>query len=387
MEEELIMNDEFSEETVSNIEAENDPLVAEPAETIGNVASENENESADTHEAASVQSTFETLESVGQRSTRKRAAAQSQAELAQESTLESVRRTKKILAGYVIGVERLELEDGKTSTCATLRVNTDKGRKYVVPFEEAFHDQIINTRTLDLNTENGMGQYVQRQRQMFARMFGVTLNFCVKRLIRDFQGTGHDLIVASRREACDILCANTFSTAGPLVKEGNSYKATILSVNNNSLAATYSGIDFVIQKYALTRRFANDLKEYYKPGDELEFVHEDLKIDDGSVSFTPNTIIVESRKAKENHYLLSHGAIAVAQISRIRRNTNGRIDIYAWLVDYDIPCRIVYLNPNDFGREPENGDSVQVIIDRFHENGYIDVRCRSMHGNAGFFIV
>ena len=46
MEEELIMNDEFSEETVSNIEAENDPLVAEPAETIGNVASENENESS-----------------------------------------------------------------------------------------------------------------------------------------------------------------------------------------------------------------------------------------------------------------------------------------------------------------------------------------------------
>lgn len=318
-----------------------------------------------------------------ERSDRETRIKNNQKELTNASALESVRRTKTILSGKIIGVEELTLNGNLVVTAAILGKNKTKMN---VPFEEMYTETVIDMSTVDLNTENGKKQYIQRQRQMLAKMLGLPIEMCILRVIKNYDGLGHDTILGSRREAAALLRDLSFNPDSPHCKEGEIYNAKIISVSPHSLAATFNGVDFVVPQSVLSNRFILDLQMYYKPGDKLPFRMDDLKITKDGVSFKANTLAAELQECRNRYGLITVNTIARAVITRIRRNNaSKRIEIYAWLPDYELPCRIVYMSPNDFGREIVSGDEVQVVISRFTENGYLEARCRSLHGNSSLF--
>ena len=307
--------------------------------------------------------------------------AENEKKASSESTIESMRRNKTFVKAKIVGVEEMTINEQFTICAAAIPL---KNMKFSIPFEEMYTTTVIDMSTVDLKTANGIKQYYARQKQMLTKMLGLTVDVCIKEVIPNYDGAGHEAIIASRREASAKLRDIMFDEKNARCKEGEFYEATIISVSPHSLAATFNGVDFVKQQNDLTERYLVDLQQHYKPGDKLAFQLEKIDRGEDNISITANTKASELKTARERQYLISANTVARGVITRIYK-AGDRINIFAWLPDYEMPCKIAFMNANDFGREPVSGDEVQVIINGFRESGYLDARCRSLHGSAGLF--
>ncbi len=300
-----------------------------------------------------------------------------------QKSLESALKQKNVMDGKVVGVEDIRI--GGTDTVAAA-VLLNQRIKVSIPYDEMYTSQVMDMSTVDLETAEGRRHYLGRQRQMLAKVIGLKLSLILTEIIPDAEGKGHDRILGSRKQAAEKLTRNYFMRIGPETKEGETCYATVLSVSPHSLAATFKGIDFVIQQHMLTNRYLIDLQTHYRPGDRIAFVMQNLKRNGDRVTFRANTLAAELEEMRSRWYMISVNTVAKAVITRVRRkNPNSRIDIYAYLPDYDFACKISRMSANDFGREIVSGDEVQVVITDFKESGYLEARIRSLHGNAGLF--
>ena len=308
-----------------------------------------------------------------------------QKQLSTESVVESIRIRKKILYGKIIGCEELTKDDDVT-VCASLLMKADNSVKVCVPFEEMFIDSPMDMSTVNTDTADGRKRFTARKKQMLAKMVGLDIPVRITDIEKNYDGEGHNLIYASRSEACRAMRSRAYYGKNPKIAEGQTYNATILTVSTHSLAASLEGIDFKCNQNTLTGRFLTDLQMHYQPGDSLPVMIRGIKFDGDNVELTVDTITPELEEARSRWYLISVGTIATATITRVRnRRSSDGIDITAWIEHYNMPCKIMYMDANSFGREPVLGDKVQVSIAGFLPNGYLSARCRALQGNAGIF--
>lgn len=305
--------------------------------------------------------------------------AENQAKLANESSIESIRRTRHILNGKIIAVSEATI-DSELKVCVSVLVEED----YIfhVPFEEMYNTEIIDMRTVDLTTENGKNAYRARQRQMLAKTIGLSIPIIIKHIVPDYDGNGHKLFIGSRKMAAEMIRKSAFNPERPRYRDGEYYEATVISVTSHSLAATFSGVDFVIQQHSLTERYLTDLQSHYHTNDRIPFLMKNLQINGDEVKFEADPKAAELRDALNRQYLIGVNTIAKAIITRIYSAGNN-INIYAWLPDYKMACKIPFMPANDFGKEMKSGDEIQVLITGFRNSGYLDAKIRSFDGNSG----
>lgn len=313
---------------------------------------------------------------------REASVVETQKKLSTESSLESVRRSGRILTGKVVGVENVVIGDTSHVAIAVFAKNETFQMKASIPFSEVYTSQVIDMSTVDLETVAGQKQYYNRQRQILSKMLGLDINFIVIDVLNDTDGYTDSVIIGSRRQASAKIIERAFAENG--VKVGDTYEATIISVSPHSLAATFCGVDFVKQQNDLTERYLIDLQRHYKAGDKLPFVLDDISRSGDSISISANTRKAEFAVFMERQRLINIDTIARGIITRIYK-VGDKINIYAWLPDYELPAKISYINANDFGRELKSGDEVQLLISGFTPRGYLDAKCRSLQGNTGLF--
>ena len=310
--------------------------------------------------------------------------ADAEKQMVHESVIESVRRTRKIIQGQIVGVEEYEIDE-VVSRCAV--VFTADGTKIVIPYGEMYTSNIMDMRSVNLESNNGFQDYLVRQGQILAKLNGLTVDLCIKQIIENYKESGIDLIVGSRKDALIRQQKTWFNPARPRITENEFYEATIISVAPKSLAATFHGVDFLIQLKTLTNRPVDSLQDFYKPGDKLPFYLSKITYNEaGEPVLHVNTIRAELEECRKRWRNISVGAIAKATITRVNRNrATDKSEFYAWIDGYNLACYIPYMDANDFGREVKLGDEVQVVVNRFRDNGYIEVRCKSLLGGATRF--
>lgn len=311
--------------------------------------------------------------------------AESQSKLATRSALETARRNGTVLEGTVIGISPLKYA-GESKICATVRF--DDGTMISVPFSEMYSNNIMDMSTVDTNTEAGMRLYLNRQRQMMSKMLGQNIPVCILEIFNEAGSENNSLsILASRKKALERIREICFFGRTPRYKVGEVYEGVITSVSPHSLAFNFGGVDVVRQQNVLTTRYVLDLQTYYHAGDKLKFKLEGIEADPKTkeVKLTVNTVAAELQDALARQVFIAPDTLCRCIITRIYNTKDNRINIFGWLPDYELPCKIAFMNANDFGREITSGDECQVYINGYRSSGFLNARVRSLHGNAGLF--
>lgn len=305
--------------------------------------------------------------------------AKRQGELARASAMEGLQKLGRMIEVEIVGVEEITSE-GRAAVCASAFTTEGESRtKVVIPFDMFYSRSLIDMSTVNLTTESGRQEYRRRQFQILAKTIGLKTPVCIIQTAEGETGTA----AASRKDALSLLRRSNF-IEDRKCKEGEIYTATVISVNPHGIGVTFAGVDASVPLATLTERYLMDVRTHYKVGDKVEFVMRDLKIEGEEVSFRFDTKSAELRRMQERHVLISAGTIARGVISRIYES-NGKLNIYAYLPGWDFAAKIPYMDANSFGREPKAGDGVLLVVEGFRPSGYLVARIRSHNGNSAMF--
>lgn len=295
----------------------------------------------------------------------------------QELNLKASIARHTIHHGQIFSIEDNTIYNGAATASAV--IITQSLSKIVIPFEEFWADTnaIIDKGTVDFGTEDGRRRYLARQRQVLSRLLGTSIDF----IIKSSEKTGSEnetYYIGSRKDANNRIMSRYFFTEPQRYTIGETYTGTVLSVNRNTLALSWNGIDIPLSKYAITERYADDLNSLYQPGDKIEFKLLEVNKDDGKFGLKVDVKGVELEKARSLHHLLSTNSVASGTITRIFKTSEGRITVYAALDGLPIPCTMKGIKPSDFGMEFKKGDKVQIIIQDFYKSGYVGGICKRL---------
>ena len=310
---------------------------------------------------------------------------EAQRKLASGSAIESVRRARKIIYGEVIGTQTLE-EKEETIVCAIIKMVEDPSVLMFVPFEEMYGVNPMDMSTADITTLNGQRKLNARKEQMLLKLIPLVIPVIIKKVIQG-ENPEERRIYASRAAACRILMERAYKSENPRIRKDETYDATVLSVSEFSMAATLYGVDFILKLSTLTNRYIRNLQEVYRPGDRIPVLVRDIVYEGDTISIDPDTLTPELNKAQSRWFMISPGTRAHATITKVKdASQKGKgINIVAWINGYNMPCKIKYMNANDFGREPIAGDSIRIRVVGFLPTKYIEAVCIGVNGNAGYF--
>ena len=309
---------------------------------------------------------------------------EAQKKLASGSSIESVRRVRKILSGEIIGTQNVADEETE-KICATIKMVEDESVIMFVPFEEMYTFSPLDKTTADETTEDGRKRLEVRKEQMLAKLITLKIPVTVKKVVPGEDGR-NGRIFASRADACRIQMQRAYRAENPQIKKGETYEATVLSVSDFSMAATLGGTDFILPLSRLTNRYITNLQNVYAPGDKIPVLVSGIREEDDRIIIDPDTITPELIEAQSRWYMIGPGTRAHATVTKVLPSQTGKgITIRAWIEGYNMPCKIQYMNANDFGREPISGDSIRIQVRGFLPGKYIDAVCIGVNGTAGYF--
>lgn len=241
----------------------------------------------------------------------------------------------------------------------------------------------LNMSNVNLESNNGRAQYRRRQRQFLEKMIGLDVNFIITAVENDGDQT---YALGSRAEANKVIQRMAFGGESPRYKEGDMVDATIISVADNSLALCLGGVDAVIGKFAVTNRYLQSLKSYYKVGDKIRLRIDSVSTDGDNIEIRVNPKAAELEESLKRYGMLKVGTAVLGTITLIYRvQGTNRINIYAWLEGWDLPCRVVNIAATEFGRAPVQGDTLRLTVIGYGSHGYVLCRCNGNYGNSSLF--
>lgn len=315
---------------------------------------------------------------------------ETQKQLVNQSAIESVRRARTQLLGEILGTQPMQINgEEEPVICAVVKMEADRKTLMYVPYEEMYVRDFLDMSTVNTNTLNGRRRLNERKEQILMKLTGLKIWVMIK-YIGEF-GEGENtrkIIFASRADACKVIQNRAFRSKNPLVKIGEMYDATVISVADKSLGVTLYGVDTVIWLANLTLQFKPTLVGAYQPGDIIPVIVKDITNDEnGYVKLRLDSKTPEKLEAQSRWDDIFIGARAHATITKVKppRGEQPGVDISAWIEGYDMPCKISYINANDFGREPISGDSVKIEVKGFRRDGYIEAIITGLNGNGGYF--
>lgn len=309
---------------------------------------------------------------------------EAQKQLASKSSIESVRRVRKILYGEIIGTQTI-VDEEKEKICATIKMIEDESVIMFVPFEDMYTFSPLDMSTADETTEDGRRRIQVRKEQMLAKLITLKIPVTIQKVIQGKEG-GNGSIFASRADACRIQMQRAYRTDNPQIRKGETYDATVLSVSDFSMAVTLGGTDFILPLSRLTNRYITNLQNVYAPGDKIPVLVNGIREEDERIIIDPDTITPELIEAQSRWYMIGPGTRAHATVTKVLPSQTGKgITIRAWIEGYNMPCKIQFMNANDFGREPISGDSIRIQVRGFLPGKYIDAVCIGVNGTAGYF--
>ena len=316
---------------------------------------------------------------------RARQLAAEQSAIANESALRSAIRSNRVFTEKVAAVE--EISVGNESVIAAI-VILEKVFKVIIPFNELFTNNPIDTSTVNLDTSDGRYNYMRRTRQFAERMIGGTIPFCITAAERD----GNNVIMlGSRARAMERQSRLFFGGDNPRYKAGDTVEVTLTSVNVHSVVALVGGVDVVIPQHRLTRRWLLDLHDGYKVGDTILAVITDVsRNENGAYSVSLDPIRVELDDAKSRYHIIKRNGRTKGIITNIIRRSNpqgdrGGMAIYAYLPSFDLFARIIRVDANSFGRKMTPGTQVMVRVIDHNDSGYLICEAMYDHGNNSMF--
>lgn len=309
--------------------------------------------------------------------------AEAQRAILRESALQSVRYTRTLITGKVVSVSEMVIDGENTVIASIMLPNKTLA---CIPYDDFYLTNIMDMSTVDLSSEEGKKEYFKRRKQMLTKNIGLEVSLCIKKILTNYDGYGHDLILGSRKEACERIREQFFRADNDKCKEGEEYQMTILSVAPHSLSATFKGVDFKIQQNSLTNRYLLNLRDHYYPGGQIKFILRNLDLGKNPVEFFPDTKAAELEEMKTRLWQIQDGSIAHAVITNVYKKSKKTVpDIYAYLPDYDLACKIPYVNAKNFGESLESGYECSVVITGRRDSGYLDARIIALLGTPNLF--
>lgn len=315
--------------------------------------------------------------------------------------LNTAMRRGSIVNGVVTGVEVHVVGDGaggnqQAVMIAVLLGEAGSQYKVLIPFGEFYQKNPIDMKTVDLTTEEGREEYVNRQRAMAQKLYELEIPLIITDMVlNDADGdTSFDYgISGSRRKALDIIERSNFGSENgePRIKEGDFVTATITSVSIYSVAAVVGGVDTSIPMRALTYRYLSDARTYFKVGQELNVYVSSIKeLPDGHHEIEVNAKPAELASAQMRQGMLPIGTSVLGIVTGMRPSTNidgdltGNVDIMAYLPMYDMPGIVRSFPPSALGRRPIAGDEVRLRVRGYSQRGYVYLDCTGFNGAPSF---
>ena len=314
------------------------------------------------------------------------------------SSLATAFKTGRIVTGVISGITMPDLSKFKSpdyKNAVLVNVLHNKQFKVTIPFGSLYRKYPIDMSTVNTSTEAGRRQFVERQRAMAEKLYGLEIPFVIKEM--ESYEPGQYNIIASRSEALALIERGNFAPGrdGTTVLEVGSFaEATVISVSDYAIQVNVGGVDTRIPVHALTYRFVDGphmLKNLYHVGDKLLVQITDVKqLADKSFAVSAARKPAELLEAQSRQGVICQendaciGTITAILPNRAKdANGNGKVGevfIALYIDAYDLPAVSNSFPANRLGMYAQPGDTVRVTIKKFNPNGMTYCWLRSSHG-------
>ena len=277
---------------------------------------------------------------------------------------------KRLSMGTVIGVETLELKDGKKYVAAIL--NTD-GFRTVIPYDYFYygHDP------LDYATIRGEQDLLYRQNQMLNKVLGLRTPFLIMGMDAGHNGAENAVLLGSRKAALEILQKRHFGDGPDAYQEGDDIDVRITAIGPNALRVLVGGMEVQLPKHRTTNRYVENMSEMFCLNDVV-------KVRIVRLTKKPNgdpEVVLDAREHERNEMAVNLSKIREEGSYRgilTRINFNQRTNrplFHLHLIDYDVVAVAVGA-PNQFGAVPlKPGNTVLFHATHINmEAGYVTGR-------------
>lgn len=311
------------------------------------------------------------------------------------SALDTARRRETVLFGTVAGVEEMSIqgtEREREGANIVLSVLLDGKYRVIIPFDDIYQANPIDTKTVNLSTEEGRRIYLRRQRQMAGKLLGATIPFIITEMFSARVDGDIDYSIAgSRKKAIAIIANSNFRPARngvALMGEGTVTDGVITSVGRHNISMNVGGVDVRVPLRNMTYKYVTDLRSLYNVGEIIKVVIERVELNDGpsGITLSVNARTLELESAKHRHHLLPAGTNCVGIVTSIRqsRTQPGKIVMTAYLPAYDMPAVIKSMLPSRYGKYPQSGDELGLVVTGFNDAGFVLTNCHRFHGAPGY---
>ena len=314
------------------------------------------------------------------RAEREKRIAETQSVLTKQSALrDAVRKGSvvDVVISQVFKVKKGEMEE------VLLGGVTSSDISVTIPFSEYFPDNLVDPKTADLDTADGRYQFTKRKMQVAEKQIGSIRSICVREVIKDVDG--HITILGSKKDADKKISEYYFGGKSPRIREGDIIEATINAVSKHTLVVNVGGVDCIVTHSRLTLRWYPYLIGNYEIGQKIQAKVKSVEKDpDNIFHVVLDPIYCELERARERRYLAKVGSTVKGIVTSVH-SRGSQIKIFGYLMDLDLPARILNISANDFGREIVAGTSLRLKVEGYSPDGFIVCRALSQHGNGDMF--
>lgn len=321
------------------------------------------------------------------REERDRTRAERQLFLSGLASLQDAARRKRIVSGEIAGVSEISIAgtkhaSGLRKSTIAFSIFVDGKYKVLIPFEEFYRDNPIDASTVNLTTNRGVEEYLNRMRQMAVKCIGADVDFMISGIA--VKSADDYAIVGSRKDALMIQeTVNFVGTKNSAPRLGapprddpnvvSEAVGKVLSVGPHALTVCVGGVDTQMQLRQITYRYTLDLTEDYQPGDEISVAIRAVKPrGDGRVRLEVDARDAELRDAKRRQERgdITEGTFTVGTILTISpsKKNPGRMIITAYLDSFNMPATVTFAGATG---NFQQGDKVRVRVAGFATNGFV----------------
>ncbi len=267
-------------------------------------------------------------------------------ELINLKMIENAKFTKKILNATVVSIE--------TTLGITSLVLKYLDRKIIIPFNYVYPEGF----GMDKNYTGAESDMTRRREQMLTKFLFSNVPF----VITDVMNDGGDVaIIGSRKAALKRIALFNYKKSDPKVKEGDIVTADVVTVSRNGLFLNVKGLDTIVQTWAATNRYTEDLSAVFAPGDQIPVLvkHITYKDDDTPVGVEVSAKEAEYEAFKAAEDMVNIGDICLAKITRLGKSRKTGEPVFELFIDgYDLPAKSKVVHNNTMNRELNPGDGV-----------------------------
>lgn len=309
------------------------------------------------------------------------------------NSLKSAKEKGTILTGVISGLEEISVD--KNNQYIFVSIIYEDRLKILIPFIELYRDNPIRD-SVDLTTKEGRKSYLQRQKAMAEKLYGLETPFIITNMAKGSNKDNTDYsIAASRKKALEILERTNFEpdkkTGIARYEVGSDIEATIISVGKYGVVASVGGIDTMIAARQMTFKYIagpETVEALFHVGQKVNVHVREITTDE----FGHRKLVVDGRYAElrdarsRQQTLLSLNSFCVGTITSIAQSKTrpDAVVIRMYLDNYRMPAISNAIPPSKAGKFPMPGDKARVKVMGFRPDGMVLVQFRGLHGAPNY---